>query len=203
MNMQNHPSLAPYTRPMTSIGILPLASAMSGLGLEQQPNKVQPSQSLNLNATSRPTSNPSSTLQPPRQLHLSSTSSASLPSTPEHSQQPSQFPYSHRAVTNIQGQPVKPAHSPSVVDSPFNGYEPAYTQQSQPQLYGTIGHQAHRPLMAQQSQSPQQHPQQSPPILSTKVRTRYVCIGGSDSELSFQPNMIITNGINIYEFFRP
>ncbi|KAF7492106.1 Oligophrenin-1 [Sarcoptes scabiei] len=33
----------------------------------------------------------------------------------------------------------------------------------------------------------------SPPISNRTVRTRYVCIGGSDSELSFQPNMIITN----------
>ena len=36
---------------------------------------------------------------------------------------------------------------------------------------------------------------QNIPINFRKVRTRYACVGENDSELSFEPNMIITNGL--------
>ena len=64
--------------------------------------------------------------------------------------------------------------------SPPNSYNKGYynyRQQSQP-------------MMA----SPNS-PAQNMPINFRKVRTRYACVGENDSELSFEPNMIITNGM--------
>ncbi|OTF82399.1 hypothetical protein BLA29_002506 [Euroglyphus maynei] len=66
------------------------------------------------------------------------------------------------------------------------------------ELYGTnsvVNHSQQQPqpsngksIYASISNSPS-----SPPLIGRTVRTRYVCIGGTDCELSFQPNMIITN----------
>ena len=213
MGMGGYPNVA-YTRPMTSIGILPLNSSLStgnrvDTQLEQAkmigPNLTSPSQMQpqSLPGLNRPSSN-TTTLQP-RQLNLSSTSSASLPSTPEHSQQPSQFPY--RAHPPLQSPVGKQSMTPppsvnltsvdgaSLRSPDLYGAIVNVPQSNHQNVYGTLGHQAHRPasiIPPQTMQSTGMHSTNSQ-LPSTKVRTRYVCIG-SDSELSFQPNMIITNG---------
>ena len=223
-----------YTRPMTSIGIIPLHSTLSplnrtpdsvpvagGNGIVVSPSRLAIQQmhlvegeddGAGLSGLSL--SNPSNQLA--RQMTFSSNSSASLPSTPEHSSQPSQFPYIRTIQPSKQVSPETMKQSASTITPPPNltvdngssyvdgsassieHYGVIYPEVSaQPQsLYGTIGPQNmqnRQPLVTMKT-AIQQQSQQSNVLPSTKVRTRYRCIGGNDSELSFQPNMIITNG---------
>lgn len=233
-----------HQRPMTSIGFSP-SGRLEGGGApiyqqlthppQQQSTSVSPPNALQLPTTSR-------------QFPLSSTSSASLPSTPEHvlgggvssSNAPlPNFIYgttSARTPLSVanynQGgpqlslrqsltPPPPPSHPP-----PLSPCESTYgtvggmsaTQslhltnlQQQQAIYGTIGgggagRTSSSALLLQQGPQVQVNSGisatagivsagQSSPLPSNKVRTRYVCIGGNESELSFQPNMVITNGM--------
>lgn len=201
VDIKNSSNQLNYNRPMTSIGIIPLNSTYASIPRTES-DSVKSDQfnytTVNSNLSQvtpscHQLSNPAA-LQ--SRINFISTSSSSQPSTPEHTQQQ----FSYRVPQGVQI-PIKQQVSPSssiantnrtVVDSvndtsgPIHDRYPTiyYPTTNQQSIYGTIGHQAPRTVtISQQSTLP-----------STTVRTRYVCIGGSDSELSFQPNMIITNG---------
>lgn len=166
-----------YNRPMTSIGIIPLNSTYH---TAIPASAVAETESAKSDQSSyAPNQIPLSGSQQQGRVNYVATSSSSLPSTPEHSAQ--QFTY--RLPLRHQN-PSSPVRAIDPADSLGNVYySPPGNQQS---IYGTIGPQAapRNVIISPQSSS----------LPSTTVRTRYVCIGGSDSELSFQPNMIITNG---------
>ncbi|XP_017460556.1 PREDICTED: rho GTPase-activating protein 26-like [Rhagoletis zephyria] len=241
-------------RPMTSIGFaMPNnrvdgsgggggggGGVVGGSGLYQQfqhPQQlIQQQQQQQQQSTSPPSQTLLSVSSSARPFALSSTSSASLPSTPEHSS--ANFHYgvlptaaaatgarTPTAAHSLQHQQQQQKSMQTLPPISNNTYEQiaaiggdgailstAHHQKPQQQqtIYGTIGQVRGGGVVPQLSSPPgtataivvQQEIQkeasvdskQSPLSLpSSKVRTRYVCIGGNDSELSFQPNMIITN----------
>lgn len=192
----------PYNRPMTSIGMLTSSALYPPQMPSQRPDLVQrglvssPTQqmsNLTLNNGSQPLANLQMQSHPNRQV-LSSSSSTSLPSTPEQTVSHNQPQYGQYRATQ-----QSHLHSPVKTPPPFNSGDTSneiYSMincNSSPK-YGT----AKTAQPDQQSISSGNHSQHE-----NRVRTRYVCIGNNDSELSFQPNMIITNGKLSSPFLQP
>ncbi|KAH9421614.1 Rho GTPase-activating protein 42 [Dermatophagoides pteronyssinus] len=229
-----------YNRPMTSIGIMAPNSNYTNLLRSDNNNETKLESSSTTKNNFSPIINESLSMQSglislqnaqslqqqqqhhsSRPVNFSSSSSTSLPSTPEHSQFSFKLPpattttiIKSTTTTLTTSSAMAMNRNPIIVDQtgstltdPINelygstnsssGVNHSHHHQQQQQqpnksIYASISNQQPTSSSLSSSQQQQQQQQQSS-IIGRTVRTRYVCIGGTDCELSFQPNMIITN----------
>ena len=163
---------AQFSRPMTSIGYLPPTQYYDSIKLPS--SSVDPSQ-----VNSILTNSSSSMYRTLNHYPLSSSSSlgaTSLPNTPDTVNPPTQF--SQVSFRNPLGKPISISPPPTE-----NIYEPLPSVYGQ-QIYGSVG-----------SNTQNQNSSHVNGVTNgAKVRTKYPCQAGSEQELSFNSNVIITNG---------